>query len=104
LLPRKESGYVKRSGASGQFPEELRQDAFSRLGKENFPEKVITIGASFYLYQIIDSRQQHGKMEPDKQSILEQQLLAAEKNKLMANWLGQLRKEANISTNARMLR
>jgi peptidyl-prolyl cis-trans isomerase D len=42
-------------------------------------------------------------MDADKRRNLEQQLLVAAKNKLMADWLGQLRKEANISSNARML-
>ena len=102
-LQRKETEYMKRSGPSGPVPNELRQDAFSRLGKEVFPEKVITVGASFYLYQIIDSRQRQEEMDANKRRNLEQQLLAAEKNKLMADWLGQLRKEAKISTNARML-
>ena len=102
-LQRKETEYMKRSGPSGSVPNELRLDAFSRLGKEVFPEQVITVGASFYLYQIIDSRQHQEEMDTDKRRNLEQQLLAAEKNKLMADWLGQLRKEAKISTNARML-
>jgi len=102
-LQRKETGYIKRSGPVGQIPEELRQDAFARLGKEIFPEKTIAAGTSFYLYQIVDVRQHPGEMEPGKRRTLEQQLLAAEKNMLMADWLGQLRKEAKISTNARML-
>lgn len=102
-LQRKETGYIKRSGPAGRIPEELRQDAFARLGKDIFPEKTITAGTSFYLYQIVDVRQHPGEMEPSKQRTLEQQLLAAEKNMLMADWLGQLRKEAKISTNARML-
>lgn len=102
-LQRKETGYIKRSGPAGQIPEELRQDAFARLGKDIFPEKTITAGTSFYLYQIVDVRQHPGEMESGKQRTLEQQLLAAEKNMLMADWLGQLRKEAKISTNARML-
>lgn len=102
-LQRKETGYIKRSGPAGQIPEELRQDAFAHLGKDIFPEKTISAGTSFYLYQIVDVRQHPGEMEPGKQRTLEQQLLAAEKNMLMTAWLGQLRKEAKISKNARML-
>ncbi len=102
-LQRKETGYIKRSGPAGQIPEELRQDAFARLGKDIFPEKTISAGTTFYLYQIVDVRQPSGEMDSGKRRTLEQQLLAAEKNMLMADWLGQLRKEAKISTNARML-
>ncbi|MCL1980482.1 MAG: SurA N-terminal domain-containing protein [Proteobacteria bacterium] len=102
-LARKESDYLKRNGATGAMPENLRQDAFTRVGREVFPEKVIANGTVFYLYQIIDSRQGKGEMDATKRRLLEQQLHEAEKNILMADWLGQLRKEAYIWTNARML-
>ena len=102
-LQRKETEYMKRSGPSAPVPEELRQDAFSRVGKEVFPEKVIAVGTVFYLYQIIDSRQGKEEMDATKRRILEQQLQDVGKNALMADWLGQLRKEANIWTNPRML-
>jgi len=102
-LQRKETGYLKRGGPSAPVPDELRQDAFSRVGKEIFPEKVITVGSVFYLYQIVDSRQGKEELDANKRRTLEQQLLDAGKSKLIADWLGQLRKEANIWTNARML-
>jgi len=102
-LQRKETEYMKRSGPSGAVPNELRQDAFARVGKDIFPEKVVAVGTVFYLYQIIDFRQSKEEMDANKRRTLEQQLLDAGKNKLMADWLGQLRKEANIWTNARML-
>jgi peptidyl-prolyl cis-trans isomerase D len=95
---------MKRSGPLVAIPEELRQDAFSRVGKDVFPEKVITVGPVFYLYKILDSRQRKEEMDPNQLRNLEQQLLAAEKNTLIVDWLGQLRKEAKIWTNARMLK
>ncbi len=101
---RKETEYMKRSGPLVAIPEELRQDAFSRVGKDVFPEKVITVGPVFYLYKILDSRQRKEEMDPNQLRNLEQQLLAAEKNTLIVDWLGQLRKEAKIWTNARMLK
>ncbi|MDR2550599.1 MAG: SurA N-terminal domain-containing protein [Desulfobulbus sp.] len=102
-LPRKESDYLNRSGATGDLPENIRQDAFSRVGRDVFPEKTIAVGTAFYLYQILDSRQGKGDMDAAKRRLLEQQLHEVEKNILMADWLGQLRKEAYIWTNARML-
>lgn len=102
-LQSKQSEYLKRSGPSGTVPDELRRDAFSQVGKDVFPEKVLAAGTIFYLYQIIDSRQGKEKLDANEQRILEQQLQDVGKNALMAAWLGQLRKEANIWTNARML-
>lgn len=102
-LPRKESEYLKRSGPTGQTPEELRQDGFARLGKDAFPEKVIAVGTVYYLYQVVDSRQGNEELDANRKRALEQQLLEGDKSILMTQWLGQLRKEANIWTNARML-
>lgn len=102
-LQGKQTEYLKRSGPSGAVPDELRQDAFSLVGKDIFPDKVLTAGTIFYLYQIIDSRQGKEKLDANEQRIFEQQLQEVGKNALMAAWLGQLRKEANIWTNARML-
>jgi peptidyl-prolyl cis-trans isomerase D len=102
-LQRKESDYLKRSGPTGQTPEELRQDAFARVGKDAFPEKVIAVGTVYYLYQIIDSRQGKEELDATRKRALEQQLSEGDKSILMAEWLGQLRKDANIWTNARML-
>lgn len=102
-LSRKESEYLKRSGPAGAMPEILRQDAFSRVGKDIFPERVLAVDSVFYLYQILDSRQGTSEMDATKRLFLEQQLQEAGKNMLLADWLGQLRKKASIWTNARML-
>jgi peptidyl-prolyl cis-trans isomerase D len=102
-LQRKESDYLKRSGPTSQTPEELRQDAFARVGKDAFPEKVIAVGTVYYLYQIIDSRQSKEELDANRKRALEQQLLEGDKSILMAEWLGQLRKDASVWTNARML-
>ena len=102
-LQRQESDYLKRSGPSGQVPEELRQDAFTRVGKDPFPEQIIAVGSVYYLYQILDTRQGKEELDANRQQALEQQLHDVGKNTLLAEWLGQLRKEANIWTNTRML-
>ena len=102
-LERRETEYLRRTGPSGAVPESLRQDAFSRLGKDTFPDKVIDSGTSFYLYELVDSRQGKEELDAGKRRALEAQLREAEKNVLTSGWLGQLRKEANIWTNPRML-
>ncbi|MCL2789726.1 MAG: SurA N-terminal domain-containing protein [Desulfobulbus sp.] len=102
-LPRKESDYLKRIGATGAMPESLRQDAFLHVGKDIFPERVFSVGTVFYLYQILDSRQGKSETDATKRLLLEQQLQGAGKSMVLADWLGQLRKEASIWTNTRML-
>jgi peptidyl-prolyl cis-trans isomerase D len=100
---RKESEYMKRIGPSASVPDQVRQDAFALVGKTVFPEKVVVADNAFYVYQIVDARQGGEVVDKDKRHSLEQQLLAVQNNKLMADWLGQLRKEAKIWTNAQML-
>lgn len=102
-LQRKESDYLKRGGPTGQTPEELRQDAFARVGKDAFPEKVIAVGTTYYVYQIIDTRQSKEELDANRKQALEQQLREGDKALLMSEWLEQLRKDASIWTNARML-
>lgn len=102
-LKREESDYLKRVGPSAGVPDQIRQDAFARVGKDAFPEKTIAVGTTFYIYQIMDSRRSKDAMDADKSRSVEQQLVSAQKNKLMTDWLGQLKKEAKIWTNARML-
>lgn len=101
---RKESEYLKRFGAAGAIPDQVRHNAFAHVGRAVFPEKIVTVDNVFYVYQIIDSRQGKDLMDKNKRQELEQQLLAVQNNKLMTDWLGQLRKEAKIWTNAQMLK
>ncbi len=100
---RKDAGYVKRQGPAGAVPDQIRQDAFAQIGKGAFPEQVIAMDADYYLYQVVASRPGQEGMDAAQRRNLEQQLLAAQKNKLMTDWLDQLRKQAKISTNAKML-
>ena len=101
---RKESEYMKRVGPAGAVPAEVRQDAFARLGKEAFPDQVITVGPDFHVYQILDARQGKTEMDATQRANLEKQLLTGRENKLMTDWLSQLKKQAKIWTNAEMLR
>ena len=101
---RKESEYLKRLGPSASVPDQVRQNAFTHVGRAAFPEKIIIVDNAFYIYQIIDSRQGKDMMDKNKRQDFEQQLLAVQNNKLMTDWLGQLKKEAKIWTNAQMLK
>jgi len=102
-LDRKESEYLKRVGTSASIPDQVRQEAFTHADRVVFPEKIIIVDNAFYVYQIIDSRQGKDMMDKNKRQNFEQQLLTVKNNKLMTDWLGQLRKEAKIWTNAQML-
>ena len=95
---------MKRGGSVASVPDQIRQDAFTHVDRLAFPEKILTVDNAFYVYQIIESRQGKDMMDNNKRQALEQQLLAVQNNKLMADWLGQLRKEAKIWTNAQMLK
>ncbi|MDD2464195.1 MAG: SurA N-terminal domain-containing protein [Desulfobulbus sp.] len=102
-LEKKESAYVKRIGSANGVPENIRKEAFARLGLGSFPDAVLSEEASFSIYQILDSRTGKSELDGGKRKNLEQQLLAAQKNILLTSWLGQLRKEAKIWINTQML-
>ncbi len=102
-LEKTESSYVKRIGSGADIPENIRQDAFSRLGFGAFPDTVLSDNGSFALYQILDSRTGKSELDAAKQKNLEQQLLSVQKRMLLNALLGQLRKEAKIWINTQML-
>ena len=100
----RESDYLQRSGPSGAVPAPVRDDAFARLGQDALPEQVLTVGTDFYVYQILDTRPGKNPAAEAQRANLEKQLLAARENKLVADWLSQLRSGAKIWTNNEMLK
>jgi peptidyl-prolyl cis-trans isomerase D len=102
-LEKKESAYIKRIGPSTGIPEIIRRDAFKRLGTGSFPEHVLNEGSSCFLYQILDSRTGKSELDAGARKNLEQQLLAGQKNLLIASWLGQLRKDSKVWINTKMI-
>ena len=100
---RQESDYLKRTGPSGKVPAPVRDDVFKRLGQDAFPEQVIAVGPDFIVYQILDTRQGKSPTGEAQRAGFERQLLAARENKLVADWLEQLRGSAKIWTNREML-
>ena len=100
----RESDYLQRSGPSGAVPAPVRDDAFARLGQDALPEQVLTVGTDFYVYRILDTRPGKNPAAEAQRANLEKQLLAARENKLVADWLSQLRSGAKIWTNNEMLK
>lgn len=98
-----ETDYIKRQGPAAAVPEQLVRSAFALVGQAAVPDKVVAVDTSFYVYQIAASRPGKEAMDANKRSKLEQQLLAAQQNRILTEWLGQLRQEAKIWTNAKML-
>lgn len=102
-VEKKEADYVKRTGPATTLPDALRRDAFSRLGRGLFPEQVLSEGESFALYQIVDARKGKSDIDGAKREAIKSQLQASQEKMLLAALLGQMRKEAKIWTNAKML-
>lgn len=102
-LQKTESVYIKRIGPAGGIPDSIRRDAFKRLGSGVFPETVLTEGSTCYLYQILDSRKGKSDLDAGARKNIEQQLLAGQQNILIASWLGQLRKDAKVWINTKMM-
>ena len=99
----RESGYVKRFGPPGDVPAPLMEDAFALNDKGVYPDKVVSVEDAFYVYKIADSQQGQDGMSEAERKNLEQQLVASQRNRLVADWLGQLRATAEIWTNKELL-
>ena len=103
-VARQESDHLRRSGPSGAVPAPVRDDAFARLSADGFPEQAIAVGTDYFIYQILDTRPGKNPESEAQRANLEKQLLVARENKLMADWLSQLRSDAKIWTNSEMLK
>ena len=103
-VARQEADDLKRSGPSGAVPAPVRDDAFARLSADGFPEQAIAVGTDYFIYQILDTRPGKNPESEAQRANLEKQLLVARENKLMADWLSQLRSDAKIWTNSEMLK
>jgi peptidyl-prolyl cis-trans isomerase D len=103
-VAREESAFVKRIGPSGIVPDSVRQTAFAHVGLEMFPEQVVTVGSNFYIYQIVESRRGPDAPTEDHREGMEQQVLVAQQNMLLSDWVAQLRNQAKIRINNEILR
>lgn len=100
----KETGYIKRVGSQNDIaPAEVTTDAFSLAPTAILPEKPIRVDNKFYLYEVRDRRQSGAAIDEAKKKQLAEQLLSTQQNKLVGYWLADLRQEAEIWTNDKLL-
>jgi len=96
--------YLKRrSPAPAGIPAPVVEDAFSLAPSDKFPAKPLKIGDSFYLYQVVERRPGDEKADEQMKKQLQEQLLAAEKSRLLSDWLRELQQKAEIWTNTKIL-
>ncbi len=100
----KKTDYLKRrSPAPAGIPAPVVEDAFTLAPAEKFPAKPLKIGDSFYLYQVVERRPGDEKTDEQMKKQLQAQLLAAEKSRLLSDWLRELQQKAEIWTNTKIL-
>ncbi len=101
----KNSDFIKRSDTQNtkDLPQQVVQGAFNLEGNKNFPQETITLGDSFYVFQVIDRQQGSGNIEDAKRKQIQQQLLSAAQNNLLKNWIGHLETKSKIWTNDSLL-
>ncbi len=100
----KQTAFVKRTGSQAAgVPAEVIADAFSLAHAETLPEQPVGVGNTFYLYEIRDRRLNLDSIGREKKKQLKQQLLAGVQNKLVSDWLADLREKAEIRTNDTLL-
>ena len=92
----KESGYLKRGGGDGDLPPQVVQAAFSLKGGENVSSEVVVVDDDFYVFEVLESRQDPTPMEAEQKKQLAEQLLTNQQNRLVASWVERLRADAKI--------
>ena len=96
--------YLKRrSSPPAGVPAQVVKDAFSLAPAEKFPAEPVKVGRSFYLYQVLERRPGDQVADEKMKKQLKEQLLSAEKSRLLSAWLRQLQQKAEIWTNTKLL-
>jgi len=80
------------------------RDAFALGPKQIFPDKPVQVGNTFYLYQVRQRRRSDTALDKEQKEQLREQLLQAERNRLVNDWLSAVRSRAEIWTNATLLK
>ncbi len=97
--------YLKRGTTRADgVPGEVIVDAFSLPPKTVFPEHPVRTGNTFYLYRIMDRRQNNDTIDTQTKDQLRKQLLVDQRNRLLMDWLTDLQKKAEIWTNDSILK
>jgi len=100
----KKTEYLKRQGpVPAGIPSQVVKDAFALAPAEKFPGKPLQIGESFYLYQVLERRPGAEAADEKMKQQLREQLLSAEKARLLSDWLRHLQEKAKIWTNTKIL-
>lgn len=98
-----QSEYLKRNDFSGSLPGELVQKAFALKAGNKLGEEVISAGNDFYVFELMGKRQSATPVSQVQQEELAGSLLRDQQNRLVANWVDQLRSEAKIWVNDKIL-
>ncbi|MBM9511395.1 SurA N-terminal domain-containing protein [Desulfogranum marinum] len=98
-----ESGYLKRGGGDGDIPPQLVEAAFALKGGEKLSSEVVAVGDMFYVFEVLEHRQDPTAMEADQKKQLAEQLLVNQQNRLVASWVERLRADAKIWVNDQLI-
>ncbi len=100
-----QTGFIKRGTLQAEnVPGEIIKDAFSLSPKVMFPEHPLKVGDNYYMYQIMERRQDSKGVDAKTKEQLRKQLLADQRTRLLMDWLADLQKKAEIWTNDAILK
>lgn len=96
-----ETEFFSRTRASSMaFPREFIDQGFTLSSTNPFPDKAINKEGMNFVYRFLEQKSAAlTELTEEKRQTLEQGLLAEKKQMIMAGWLNNLRKQADISIN-----
>lgn len=65
--------------------------------------EVVAVGDMFYVFEVLEHRQDPTAMEADQKKQLAEQLLVNQQNRLVASWVERLRADAKIWVNDQLI-
>ncbi len=94
-----ETEYVKRGQSLEKIPQEIIQAAFTVNGKSVFPEEIVPVGDSFYVFEITDVRIGASTIKDEQKKALAEQLKVGEEQRLIGYLVSRMREGSKIWIN-----
>ena len=101
----KQTSFVKRSNPTdaGELPAQIVQQAFDLSLVDPFPSQPFTQGETFYVFQLLEKRQNEEPLDETQRQVLSEQLVTSVQNRLLSDWVSWMKSSAEVWTNEQIL-
>lgn len=101
----KTTDFLHRNAPGGKDmpPNQLIQESFAMPWKEKLAKTPVHVGSSYYLFEVVERRNETDKVDAAQRDEARKKLLASARQELVAAWMAGLQARSKIATNTSLL-